>query len=67
LFWKCIRCIQKGKYPDGSIYNHLKNKLRDYPNSRCLKTENCVSLVKSGNHVYINVNINTVCERKSIK
>ena len=41
--------------PDG-IYKHLGDKLRkDLPKSRCLKTQSCVDLVKSGNHVYIAV------------
>ncbi|EFX79067.1 hypothetical protein DAPPUDRAFT_245404 [Daphnia pulex] len=46
--------ISKGIFPNGSIYNDLRDKLRNYPKSRCRTTETCVDLVKSGNHVYIN-------------
>ncbi|EFX79068.1 hypothetical protein DAPPUDRAFT_104768 [Daphnia pulex] len=46
--------LSNGIYPNGSIYKDLRDKLRNYPKSRCRTTETCVDLVKSGNHVYIN-------------
>lgn len=54
-YWLSIYSSQNGIYPNGSIYKDLKDKLRSYPKSRCLTTQTCVDLVKSGNHVYINV------------
>ena len=41
---------------ENGISKHLGDRLRKYlPKLRCLKTQSCVDLVKSGNHVYIAV------------
>lgn len=46
----------KTQNAENGISKHLGDKFRKYlPKSRCLKTQSCVDLVKSGNHVYIAV------------
>ncbi|EFX77449.1 hypothetical protein DAPPUDRAFT_321338 [Daphnia pulex] len=41
----------------GGIFKEMGDKIRSYPKSRCPKPEECVDLVKSGNHAYIAITI----------
>ena len=46
--------------PEGTgVLKQLGDKLRSYPKSRCLKQQECIDLVKSGNHAYVVVKQST--------
>jgi hypothetical protein len=42
----------------------MGDKLRSYPKSRCLKQQECVDLVKLGNHAYVVVKQRTYYKLK---